>query len=174
MLSARSRCLLVVAALLPAATLYASPSLATQSPSQTFAASPAGKNAATKAQGKRAKGGGAPVLARNSIGMPVLSEEEARRALDRELSLKVGKHMREDDYPPEARQQRWTGTALIEVLVARDGFIKQVDLARTSGFAILDERALAVVRRVPKLFVPFQLRGGEQRARVPIAFSLQD
>jgi protein TonB len=102
------------------------------------------------------------------------SDADAHEALDQELSLKVGKHMRQDDYPDEARRQRWTGTVLIEVLIARDGLIKQVELAKTSGFAVLDERALDVVRRVPKLFVPAQLRGGEQRARVPIGFYLQD
>lgn len=103
-----------------------------------------------------------------------LTDAQAHEALDQELSLKVGKQMREDDYPDEARRRRWTGTVLIEVLVARDGIIKQVELARTSGFAILDERALDVVRRVPRLFVPLQLRGGETRATVPIAFHLQD
>lgn len=174
---ARRRCLVVLAALLPAAALLPRDSLATQSPAETFGTQDAAAPKATPAKPsiKRARNrSGRVVASTDPIGMPTLTEDEAREALDRELSLKVGKHMREDDYPDEARKQRWTGTALIEVLVAGDGLVKQVELAKTSGFSILDERALDVVRRVPKLFVPFRLRGGEQRARVPVAFSLQD
>lgn len=175
--SARRRCLVVLAALLPAAALLPRDSLATQSPSATFDGSDSAAPKATTAKPatKRARNrGGRTVASTDTGGMPALTEDEARQALDRELSLKVGKHMREDDYPDEARKQRWTGTALIEVLVAGDGLVKQVELAKTSGFSILDERALDVVRRVPKLFVPFRLRGFEQRARVPVAFYLQD
>ncbi|HZP88283.1 MAG TPA: energy transducer TonB [Burkholderiales bacterium] len=141
-------------------------------PSPTDAAKPARK-AANKRLSKTARElGGADE--RDAAGMPRLTEAEAKEALDQELSLKVGKQMRSDDYPDEARRQRWTGTALVEVLIAADGLIKRVELARTSGFPILDERALDVVRRVPKLFVPIRLRGGEQRAQVPIGFYLQD
>lgn len=175
--SARRRCLIVLAALFPAAALLPCDSLATQSPSAPFSGADSAAPKATPAKpvAKRVRNrGGRVVASTDPIGMPALTEDEAREALDRELSLKVGKHMREDDYPDEARKQRWTGTALIEVLVAGDGLVKQVELAKTSGFSILDERALDVVRRVPKLFVPFRLRGGEQRARVPVAFSLQD
>lgn len=174
---ARHRCLAVLAALLPAATLLPCDSFATQSPVAPFGAQGTAAQPATtsKPVTKRARARGSRVVASTDpIGMPTLTDDEARQALDRELSLKVGKHMREDDYPDEARKQRWTGTALIEVLVAGDGLVKQVELAKTSGFSILDERALDVVRRVPKLFVPFRLRGGEQRARVPVAFYLQD
>src|SRR5581483_9188732 len=104
-------------------------------PSPTDAAKPARK-AANKRLSKTARElGGADE--RDAAGMPRLTEAEAKEALDQELSLKVGKQMRSDDYPDEARRQRWTGTALVEVLIAADGLIKRVELARTSGFPIL-------------------------------------
>jgi TonB family protein len=106
--------------------------------------------------------------------LPPLTAEEARQALDRDLSLKVGKYMREGDYPDEARRWRWSGTALIEVLLSAEGLVQQVLLSRSSGFRVLDEQALEVVRRVPKVYVPAQLRGRPQRAVVPIDFRFQE
>ncbi len=105
--------------------------------------------------------------------MPPLTAEEAQDALDQDLSLKVGKQMRADDYPEDAVRLRWTGTALIEVLVGRDGKVHEVTLAQTSGYQILDDQALAVVKRVTRLFVPQQLRNRELKASVPVSFSLQ-
>jgi protein TonB len=102
-----------------------------------------------------------------------LTAEEARSALERELSLKVGKHMRQTDYPDEAQRWGWSGTVLVEVSVTSEGLVDAVALSRTSGYQILDERALEVVRRVPRLFVPVQLRGRPQRAVVPISFHFQ-
>lgn len=105
---------------------------------------------------------------------PPLSEDEALTALERDVSLKVGKQIQLEDYPEEARRWRWTGTVLIEVLVAGNGIVKQVALSRTSGFRVLDEQALAVVRRVQKVFVPIRLRGRERTVTVPVGFYLQD
>lgn len=103
-----------------------------------------------------------------------MSHADALLALEQDLSLKVGKYLRPEDYPLDARRSRWTGTAMVEVLVSGDGAIHDVSLARSSGFSILDDQALQIVRRVPKLFVPFQLRGGgEHRATVPIGFYLK-
>jgi TonB family protein len=102
-----------------------------------------------------------------------LSAQEARHALERELSLKVGKQRRAGDYPDEAQRWRWSGTALVEVAVTAEGFVHDVVLSRSSGFRVLDQRALEVVRRVQKVFVPAQLRGRPQRAIVPIGFHVQ-
>jgi TonB family protein len=103
-----------------------------------------------------------------------LSEEEALLALERELSLKIGKQMREEDYPEEAQRWRWTGTVMVDVIVGANGSVKDVSLAKTSGFHILDTQALVVVRRVSKLFVPVQLRGRDIAVTIPISFHLQD
>jgi TonB family protein len=102
-----------------------------------------------------------------------LSEEEAHLALERDLLLKVGKHLQVSDYPYEARRWRWTGTVLVEVLVAGNGLVKQVALSRTSGFRVLDMQALEVVRRVPKLYMPLGLRQRDRTVTVPVGFYLQ-
>lgn len=102
-----------------------------------------------------------------------LSEEEAHHALERDLLLKVGKHLQASDYPDEARRWRWTGTVLVEVLVAANGMVMQVALSRSSGFRVLDMQALEVVRRVPKVFVPVGLRQRDRTVTVPVGFYLQ-
>jgi TonB family protein len=52
--------------------------------------------------------------------------------------------------------------------------VRNVELQRSSGYELLDERALAVVRRVSKLFVPFRLRGREHAVTVPVGFYLKE
>ena len=63
---------------------------------------------------------------------------------------------------------------LVEVLVAGNGNVKQVVLSRTSGFRVLDEQALTMVKRVQKVFVPVRLRGRDRTVTVPVGFCLQD
>jgi TonB family protein len=102
-----------------------------------------------------------------------MSEEDAVLALERELSLKVGKQTRDEDYPEEAQRWRWTGTVMIDVVVGANGSIKDVSLGKTSGFRVLDAQALTVVRRVSKLYVPALLRGRDVAVTIPIGFYLQ-
>jgi periplasmic protein TonB len=104
----------------------------------------------------------------------VLTEEEALKALEQELSLKVGKQIHPSDYPAEARRWRWTGTSVVQVQVGTDGMVRAVELQRSSGFYVLDEQALMIVRRVSKLYVPFRLRGREHAVAVPVGFYLKE
>jgi protein TonB len=105
--------------------------------------------------------------------IPPQTEQEALEALERDVSLKIGKQRKDDDYPEEAQRYGWSGTALIDVLVAANGSVKQVALGRSSGFRVLDEQALTMVRRVSRVFVPSRLRGREVSVSVPIGFMLQ-
>jgi TonB family protein len=123
-----------------------------------------------------------PAVQLAALGVPdlslypstMLTEEEALKALEQELSLKVGKQIHPSDYPAEARRWRWTGTSLVQVRVGTDGMVRAVELRRSSGFNVLDERALMIVRRVSKLFVPFRLRGREHAVAVPVGFYLKE
>ncbi len=116
---------------------------------------------------------GGPKLAAIEQQRPAMSEAQALEALEMDLSLKVGKKMSTADYPQDARSARQTGTAMVQVRVAGDGTVHDVALARSSGHSLLDDRALHLVRRVTKLYMPAQLRGREQRATVPIGFYLR-
>src|SRR6476659_4583200 len=67
-------------------------------------------------------------LAAQSYGAS-LSEEQSLRALESEISRKLGSKIRESDYPEEARRQGWSGTTLVGVLVGSNGKIKEVSVS---------------------------------------------
>ena len=76
-------------------------------------------------------------------------------------------------YPPISRRLREEGRVVLRVLVNSAGLVDSIEVVDTSGYARLDETALAAVRRWR--FVP--ARSGENAvagwAIVPIAFHLQ-
>lgn len=57
-------------------------------------------------------------------------------------------------YPASARARRQQGVALIRFSVDRAGVVRDVVLARSSGFALLDREALALPRRASPLPPP--------------------
>ena len=101
------------------------------------------------------------------------NEEQSLRALESEISRKVGSNVRESDYPEEARRQGWSGTTLVGVLVG-DGKIKEVSIHQTSGFAVLDQQALRMVNRVRIWWIPQRLRNRTVMVTVPVGFYVRD
>ena len=179
----RGRCGVYLAALLasllvaPAAVQAEAPALAELTQPSKVEKAASGRSAKSVKIHKAERARSANKLAalgKDAPHTPPLSEDEALSALERDVSLKIGKQSQLDDYPEEARRWRWTGTALVEVLVAGNGLVKQVVLSRTSGFRVLDEQALAMVKRVQKVFVPVRLRGRDRTVTVPVGFYLQD
>lgn len=76
-------------------------------------------------------------------------------------------------YPPEARRLKQQGVTLLHVKVGADGSAQEVTLKHSSGFASLDEAALAAVRRWK--FEPARLGGNPVPAdvEVPVNFQLK-
>jgi len=73
-------------------------------------------------------------------------------------------------YPPLAKQLRQQGVVMVRVRIAASGEPLQVDIEQSSGFRLLDDAALAAVRKA--WFRPLQ-EGGIARAieaLVPIEF----
>jgi len=102
-----------------------------------------------------------------------LNEAESLRALEAEISRKLGSNIRASDYPEEARRQGWSGTSLVAVLVGRNGEIKEVSIHRTSGFPILDQQAVRMVERVNIWWIPQRLRKREVKVTVPVGFYIR-
>jgi protein TonB len=77
-------------------------------------------------------------------------------------------------YPALARRRGIEGKVVLDVLVSAEGQALSVEIARSSGFSLLDEAARETIRRWR--FRP-AMRGGEAieaRATVPVQFSLVD
>jgi protein TonB len=77
------------------------------------------------------------------------------------------------DYPMIARKRGYQGTVVLEVLVSREGRVKELSLSASSGYSVLDQAALASVKSW--LFDP-GTRGGEKVdmwVKVPVRFELE-
>jgi TonB family protein len=107
----------------------------------------------------------------NDADDQALTEDQALDVLAGEISRKVGLQTQASDYPEEARRWNWSGTALVRVLVGSDGMLRDIAIAHSSGFQVLDHQALQMVGRVRKAsWIPVPLRGRDVTVQVPIGF----
>jgi protein TonB len=76
-------------------------------------------------------------------------------------------------YPVMARRAQQQGVVYVRVLVDEEGRARDVQVSRSSGFALLDEAARQCVRDA--LFKPYRQDGVARSVEVvvPVAFSLQ-
>jgi len=74
-------------------------------------------------------------------------------------------------YPPLARANGWKGTVLLELLLDESGRLQGLAVRRSSGYAVLDRAAAALVRSVTPVE---NLLGRPLRIEVPIAYELKD
>lgn len=78
-------------------------------------------------------------------------------------------------YPRFARDNGWEGTVDVRMEIGADGSIASLRVARGSGYSILDQQALDMVRRAkPDVTIPDGLRGTAFGIEVPVIFSLRD
>lgn len=66
--------------------------------------------------------------------------------LGKNISPKLDKKSLVVIYPPEARAKRIEGKVELSILIGTDGNVKDAQLARTSGYPILDDAALQIAR----------------------------
>lgn len=76
-------------------------------------------------------------------------------------------------YPPLAQSHRWEGTVLLSVRISPDGTAAGVTVKESSGYAVLDEAAVAAVRNWE--FEPARVnqQSISSTAEVPIHFQLR-
>jgi protein TonB len=76
-------------------------------------------------------------------------------------------------YPAAAREKGWQGTALLKVLVLRNGSVGSLEILRSSGYTLLDRSALKAVKDWK--FVPAQKDGQpiEIGVEIPVTFRLE-
>jgi protein TonB len=78
-------------------------------------------------------------------------------------------------YPRLALMRRWQGTTDLKLQIAADGNVKALSVAHSSGFDILDEQALKMVKdAMPLPGLPDALRGREFAIDIPVAFRLHE
>jgi len=87
------------------------------------------------------------------------------------LSKEIGKDQR---YPRRAQTLGWQGTTEVLVRMSADAKVKEVTVAKSSGYELLDEEAVEKVRRAKQLPPPPDgFKGREFTVMVPIVFRLE-
>lgn len=87
------------------------------------------------------------------------------------LMSHLGRHKR---YPAEAREQRHEGVATVRFSMDRNGQVLSARLEKSSGFALLDQEAMAILQRATPLpRIPDALTGDVLELVIPIQFSLR-
>ena len=78
-------------------------------------------------------------------------------------------------YPRMAVMRHWEGVTELKLQIAADGKLKELSIIRSSGFSVLDEHALRMVRESQPLpEAPAALRGHDFAINVPVVFRLRD
>lgn len=78
-------------------------------------------------------------------------------------------------YPRFARDNGWEGRVEVRMVIGADGAIASLGVARGTGYSILDEQALEMVRSAkPRTAIPEGLRGKSFSVDIPVIFSLRD
>lgn len=74
-------------------------------------------------------------------------------------------------YPPEALEQRWSGTAEVRVAIAASGAPQSVQLLNSSGHGVLDAAAVEMIHKgALNAVVPASLRGRPFSLPLPVEF----
>lgn len=76
------------------------------------------------------------------------------------------------DYPEEALANRWEGTVWLAVLYPWGGGAERISVHRSSGYPVLDSKALEIVQDMQLPARPGALRGAEFDVTFPIGFRL--
>ncbi|MFL6582131.1 MAG: energy transducer TonB, partial [Burkholderiales bacterium] len=98
---------------------------------------------------------------------PDASLERASTDLYRQLiSAQIRKYQ---DYPPIAKRRHWEGTTVVELRFTAEGKVADVSVIGKSGYEVLDEAAVKMVRSAAPLPTPPE---GLRIVLVPIKFRL--
>ncbi len=76
-------------------------------------------------------------------------------------------------YPSQARTRHWEGKVILEAVIRDDGTIMELSIEESSGHAILDQDALAVVKKASPLALKHSLGQSHITILVPISYNLE-
>lgn len=79
------------------------------------------------------------------------------------------------EYPALARLRGWQGTVVVGLRVEPDGQLDKIEIAHSSGYALLDQAALDSLRRVERLMdASAWLNGRSLDMQLPVIYRLLD
>jgi protein TonB len=102
---------------------------------------------------------------------PKPSDDKAKQRYAQEISRKIARNITTRDYPLLARERGWQGTAQLLLRIHADGKLNDVTVASSSGYDVLDDRAVELVKRMQLPALPDEITSAFS-VRVPVRFSL--
>ena len=143
------------------------PQPAAESPLELAPPEPAPATEPQESSGSQPATAGPP--ASSALGTcAVTAEIAATQAVLASLRARIVEKIR---YPALARANGWKGTVLLELLLDERGLLQGLAVRRSSGYAVLDRAAAALLRSVTPVDNPL---GRPLRIEVPIAYELKD
>ncbi len=105
---------------------------------------------------------------------PATGDKTARDSAMAQIRARLNTDLaRYFDYPYAARLRGWEGSVMLVFSIETGGRLENIRIARSSGFAVLDDSALNSLRRVGRLTdAATWLRGGKLAMQIPIVYRL--
>jgi periplasmic protein TonB len=148
-----------------------------RNPSPNASARERAEQGATGAAGAGARAGDDGAASGREDGAVALAIPGDGRGGEREYAayyrLLRGRVVESVKYPPTARRDGLTGTVEMDLFVEPTGTISRVVVVASSSHRVLDDAAVAAVRRVGQVPFPEHLHPRPLRIRLPVVFVLQ-
>jgi len=136
-------------------------------PSQTGEGLPGGGNAGSGtgnagSEGNRNDG-------RSGHGISITAEQERKQYLAEHFTYIRDIIEKNLSYPPRAQRMGWAGTVVVSLSIRTDGRIRDIRIAKSSGYDILDDNVVETIRKVepfPRPPVPVELK-------IPLSYQLE-
>ncbi|HEY8255936.1 MAG TPA: energy transducer TonB, partial [Rhizomicrobium sp.] len=107
-----------------------------------------------------------------SVPAPLAAPQGAGESRDSFLARLLAQLNRVKQYPRAARQARIEGVVMLHFMMDAQGKLVSFDIAKSSGRAVLDNEALALIQRAQLPPLPAGFPTSTLDAVVPIQFSL--
>jgi len=151
----------------PAAPRAAEVAAAPALPAEPSAAAPSGSSSGASAAAQ-------PAAASPGAGATRSGSDADTGTLDQYRLALIGVARRYKRYPAQAMDKGWQGRVEIRLVVGANGSIQSSLVKASSGYEILDNQALDMVKKAKPLTpIPAALRGREFTVDIPVIFDLQ-
>jgi len=105
---------------------------------------------------------------------PKAADESRDRTLIEQYQQIISARIKQyEEYPPVAKRRHWEGTTVVQLRLGPDGKVTDISVVEKSGYEVLDEAAVKMIRKASPLPLPPEgLRGRDHTVLVPIKFRL--
>jgi protein TonB len=105
---------------------------------------------------------------------PQAADDKRERTLMDQYEQIISAKIRQfEEYPPVARRRHWEGTTVVQLRVTPEGKVTDITVVEKSGYDVLDEAAMKMIRKASPLPAPPEgLRDRDRTVLVPIKFRL--